>query len=179
VIKEAIWIPADINFLANVREFIQNIGREHRFSSRVTSSMMLAVEEACTNVIRHGYKNVQNGKILIEAIVRRMRLEIIIVDQGETYDPRLAVRPAITELAVRGKKGGLGILMIRKLMDEIDYRTEERGNEFHLIKYRDDLSKSHIFQFWHFVHDNRYLLVAAFINLFIIAVIVYLLFFLF
>ena len=168
MIKQAILIPAHINFLADVRNFIQNIGTDYRFSNRVTHSMMLAVEEACTNIIRHGYKDVPKGKILIEAIIHKLSLEIIIVDQGETYDPRTAVRPAITELADRGKKGGLGIMMIRKLMDEIDYRSENRGNEFHLLKYRDNMRQSHLFPILQFVHHNRFLLVAALINLVII-----------
>jgi anti-sigma regulatory factor (Ser/Thr protein kinase) len=172
VIKKAISIPAHINFLADVRNFIQNIGKIYRFSNRTINSLMLSAEEACTNIIRHGYKNIPDGKILIEVIVRRLSIRIIIVDQGETYDPRLAVRPAITELANRGRKGGLGIMMIRKLMDDIDYRREKRGNEFHLLKYRDDLNYSHFFHILHVLHANRYLIFAALINLLILTAVV-------
>jgi anti-sigma regulatory factor (Ser/Thr protein kinase) len=76
VIKKEISIPANINFLAEVREFIQRTGRNHHFSNMVINSVMLAAEEALTNIIRHGYANISNGMIHIEAIIRRLSLEI-------------------------------------------------------------------------------------------------------
>jgi serine/threonine-protein kinase RsbW len=177
VIKKELSIPANINFLAEVREFIQRTGRDHRFSNMVINAVMLSAEEALTNIIRHGYSNISNGMIHIEAIIRRLSFEIAIIDQGEFFDPRSAVRPAVAELADVGKKGGLGIMMIRKLMDEIDYFSGERGNEFRLTKYRETFSRSKLFPTWQYIRRNKSFLLAALINLMILTGFVLILFY--
>ncbi len=141
VVKEEITIPASMAQLRVVREFIENIGKKHKFSEKIINSFKLVVDEACTNIIRHGYLDVKDGKITIRAIIRRMSLTIVIIDQGKFFDPRQAKSPDLQKYVAIGKKGGLGILMMRKLMDDIQYHRTSRGNELRLTKMRDTIAE--------------------------------------
>ena len=134
--KKIFSITANINNLSKVREFIQKVTSQNHISNKVIHAIKLAVEEVCTNIIRHGYKGKKKGSIQIEIIIRRTSLTVIIIDQGQTFDPRQVKDPDLFKYVEVGKVGGLGIMMVRKLMDEIDYAVTPRGNEFRLKKYR-------------------------------------------
>lgn len=146
--KEEITIPAQMSYLLQVREFIEHIGKKYRYEDKLINSFKLVIDEACTNVIRHGYRDIKNGEITIKAIMRRLSLTIIIVDQGKSYDIRQANTPDLAKYVDIGKRGGLGILMMRKLMDDIQYSVTERGNEMRLTKHREDLRESALMQRW-------------------------------
>jgi len=159
---EEITIPAQMSYLMQVRDFIEHVGKRHKFSDKVVNSFKLVVDEACTNIIRHGYRDIKNGEIQIKAIVRRLSLTVVIVDHGISYDPRQANTPDLENYVNIGKKGGLGILMMRKLMDDLQYAVTERGNEFRLTKNRDATDESLMMQNWHLLNMRvRYTLVAS------------------
>ena len=86
--KEEITIPAKMSYLIQIRDFIEHIGKRHKFDDKIVNSFKLVIDEACTNIVRHGYRDIKNGEITIKAIIRRLSLTIIIVDQGQSYDPR-------------------------------------------------------------------------------------------
>lgn len=146
--KEEITIPAQMSYLIQVREFIERVGKRYKFDDKIVNSFKLVVDEACTNIIRHGYRDIKNGEITLKAIIRRLNLTIIIIDQGSSYDPRQANTPDLEKYINIGKKGGLGILMMRKLMDDIQYAVTERGNELRLTKYREGTNEPKLIQKW-------------------------------
>ena len=146
--KEEITIPAQMSYLTQVRDFIEHIGKRYHFHDKVINSFKLVIDEACTNVIRHGYRDIKNGEITIKAIIRRLSLTIVIVDQGISYDPNQANTPDLANYVNIGKKGGLGILMMRKLMDNLQYTVTENGNEFRLTKNRENRHESMAVQYW-------------------------------
>jgi serine phosphatase RsbU (regulator of sigma subunit)/anti-sigma regulatory factor (Ser/Thr protein kinase) len=135
--KELIAIPAQMSYLGQVRDFIDHIGKKYKYEDRLINSFKLVIEEACTNIIRHGYRDIKGGEITIKAIVRRQSLTIVVVDQGISYDPRQASTPDLEKYIQIGKKGGLGIFMMRKLMDDVQYNITSRGNELRLTKQRE------------------------------------------
>lgn len=160
--KEEITISAQMSYLTQVRDFIEHIGKKYHYNDKITNSFKLVVDEACTNIIRHGYRDIKNGEITIKAIVRRLSLTIIIIDQGRFYDPRQANTPDLAKYIDIGKKGGLGILMMRKLMDDMQYSATEHGNEFRLTKYRDGTHESKLMQRWNMLNLRiKYSIIAA------------------
>ena len=160
--KEEITVPAQMSYLIQVREFIEHIGKRYKFDDKVINSFKLVIDEACTNVIRHGYRDIKNGEITIKAIIRRLSLTILIIDQGKTYDPSQAATPDLGKYVDIGKKGGLGILMMRKLMDDLQYVVTERGNEFRLTKNRENAQEPILIQKWHELNlKTKYSLVAS------------------
>ncbi len=160
--KEEITIPAQMSYLIKVRDFIEHIGKRHKFDDKIVNSFKLVIDEACTNIIRHGYRDIKNGEITIKAVIRRLSLTIIIVDQGQSYDPRQANTPDLAKYVDIGKRGGLGILMMRKLMDDLHYSVTERGNEFRLTKYREALHESALSRRWNTLNmKSQYSIVAT------------------
>ncbi|RMF58626.1 MAG: HAMP domain-containing protein, partial [Calditrichaeota bacterium] len=148
VSKEELVIPASMNHLKEVRDFIERIGKKYKFSDKIINSFKLVVDEACTNIIRHGYLDIKDGKITIRAIIRRLSLTIVIIDQGKSFDPRQVQNPDLQKYVQIGKKGGLGILMMRKLMDDIQYNITHRGNELRLTKMRDSVEEPRFKNWW-------------------------------
>jgi serine/threonine-protein kinase RsbW len=146
--KEKYTIPAQFDHLVLVRNFIETTGQKYHFSNKVVNSVKLAVEEAITNIIRHGYKDLPPGKIVIKLYIRRFSLTIVLVDQGHSFDPRQVDAPDLKQYVEIGKIGGLGIMMIRKLIDEIDYYSYDGSNNFCLTKYRERANQSRLYHWW-------------------------------
>lgn len=135
--KEEIKVPADMKYLGELRDFVVRIGRKNGFDEKVIGALKLATDEAVTNIIRHSYRDMPGqGYVTMRAIVKSTSLTIVVIDQGKTFDPRNAKAPNMQEYIKIGKKGGLGIFMLQKLMDEIDYHVTTEGNELRLVKYR-------------------------------------------
>ncbi len=135
--KEEISVPATMGQLVEVRSFIEHIGKKYKIADKIINSFKLVADETCTNIIRHGYQNVKDGKIIIRAIIRRLSLTVVIIDQGKSFDPRQVSNPDLNHYVKIGKKGGLGIFMMRKLMDDIQYNLTSQGNELRLTKMRE------------------------------------------
>ncbi len=138
--KEIIQFNTEIENITFVRSFLANLGDKYHLSRNLIYKVQLAVEEAITNIIRHGYRGEVSGKIRLEIIVRHFTLMVVIIDRGKEFDPRLIDKPDLNQYVQVGKIGGLGIMMIKNLIDDIDYKVTERGNELYLIKYRKNVS---------------------------------------
>ncbi len=138
--KQQIKVPAHIDYLGDLRDFVTQIGHKHRFSDKVVNAFKLAVDEAATNIIRHAYRE-KEGLITIRAIAKKNSLTLSIIDQGTFFDPKRVKDPDLNRYIDIGKKGGLGIFIMRKLMDDIDYRRTDEGNELRISKSRDPQDK--------------------------------------
>jgi len=140
VIKEELKVPAHTDQLADLRDFVTRVGRKYAFPDKIVNAFKLSVDEASTNIMRHAYRETGGeGFITIRALVRHQSLTICLIDQGKFFDPRRVQDPDLQRYVQIGKKGGLGIFMMRKLMDEIDYRRTEEGNELRMTKNRQSL----------------------------------------
>ncbi len=136
VVKEQLKVPAKIDYLGELRDFVTKVGHRHGFSERVINAFKLSIDEAATNIIKHAYRDWE-GDITIRSIVKKNSMTIVLIDQGKYFDPRQVSDPDLQRYVEIGKKGGLGIFIMRRLLDEIDYRKTEEGNELWLIKNRD------------------------------------------
>jgi anti-sigma regulatory factor (Ser/Thr protein kinase) len=94
-----------------------------------------ALDEAVTNVFKHGYEG-RGGYIKITCTLDHNMLELNITDRGKKFDPSSAPPPDLDSDLQSRRVGGLGIYMMKKMMDEIEYRDNaDAGNELKLIKY--------------------------------------------
>ncbi len=115
-------------FRADLRSALSKTG----LSEKAVGQVVLAVDEAFTNVIRHSYRG-KEGKIQIEFRDCPDRVEITIRDFGKKFDPTQMPKP---ELPPK-KPGGLGIYFIKTLMDKVEYDGGcEDGNRLCLTKYK-------------------------------------------
>ena len=136
VIKEQLVVPAHIDYVADLREFVTKIGRKHGFSRNTINAFKLSIDEAATNIIKHAYRD-SDGSITIRGIIKRNSLTFVLIDQGKYFDPRRVKDPDLKRYVKIGKKGGLGIFIMRRLLDSIDYRKTEEGNELRLTKNKE------------------------------------------
>lgn len=119
-----------------VRAVINFFARQVGFEDAEAMNLMLAVDEACTNIIRHTYGNQADKSIYVRAESLDDRLEIVLEDTGPpipvgVLEPR-PLRREDEEL----KPGGLGTFFISSIMDRVAYESEPgRGNRLTMVKY--------------------------------------------
>jgi len=122
--------------LAKVRKFVKESAFECGFGEDEVEQITLAVDEACTNIIKHAYRYSPEGVIDIKIIFIDDKFTVTITDEGNGFDPNLIPIPDIQEFYKQKKVGGLGIYLMKKLMDEVIYSVEDnRKNRVTLVKY--------------------------------------------
>jgi anti-anti-sigma factor len=128
-------VAAEESQLGRVRDFVVAACDEAAFSERETSNTKLAVDEACTNIIKHAYSASEQGQITVRVGISPGSLRITLRDRGETFDYASIQDPDLDEYVETGRKGGLGIYLINRLMDGVEYKTTDAGNELVLSKH--------------------------------------------
>lgn len=126
-------IPTDPASLFLVRCLVERLTQQLELEREDIQRMVLAVDEACTNVVRHAYGNRPGERIILTFTVLPDRLEILIRDFGAPADPETFKVRDLREV----RPGGLGIHFIRSAMDEVRYEIpEDGGTLLRLVKYR-------------------------------------------
>jgi anti-anti-sigma factor len=126
-------VEADEGQLSRVRDFVVNVCETASFSPRETSNTKLAIDEACTNIIKHAYTE-KSGDIKVRAEISSGQVMFRIYDTGEHFDFASIKDPDLDQYVESGKKGGLGVFLINRLMDGVEYRANPDGNELVLAK---------------------------------------------
>ena len=129
-------IPSATRYLKDVRRFIVRHAKKAQLSNDAVEALQLAVDEACTNVIEHAYGGSTMHKVDITIVVDPTRFVVRIRDRGQPFDQQSYTAPDVVALTRRGQSGGLGVQVIRKLMDHVEYLSEGPTNEIRLTKYR-------------------------------------------
>ena len=133
-VKEAlVTFPAKESQLREIKSYVESVCRETALSDKDIDSILLAMEEACTNVIRHAYLYA-SGTIRIKITVTQKEIAFTIVDTGRSFDFDSAGSPDLARYVDTGRKGGLGIYLIRKVMDDVSYRTIRGENHLRMAK---------------------------------------------
>ena len=100
-------------------------------------AVKLAVEEACVNVITHGYAGLDPGPISLEFLADAGRLVVTIADEARPFEPDSLPDPDLTSDWKARPVGGLGWWLIRKMVDDIEYESKPGGgNRLTLVKRR-------------------------------------------
>lgn len=135
-LKDRLVVTNDTRYLALVRDFVARVLKYARVDRRDENKIILAVDEAVSNVIEHGYPSGQRGTIEIEVDSTDAEVRVVIHDQGRVFNPESVSEPDIYEHVKVGRKKGLGIFLMRQIMDEVCYRFRDGvKNELTLIKY--------------------------------------------
>ncbi len=121
--------------LSLIREFTKDAAAKTGFDNETVSKIVLAVDEACTNVIKHAYRYSPEGEILISINFETPRFIVSITDNGNHFNPELVPEPNVKEYYKQRKVGGLGVFLMKKLMDEVKYTTVQNRNKVVLVKY--------------------------------------------
>ena len=136
--KYRLKLPIDTANLDLIREFVGGIAKNLGFSEEDIHRIELAVDEASTNVIRHAYKgDPENEKfVFIDVKTYSDRLEISVIDNGKGFKPENIKTPEMDAYFKKMKRGGLGLYLIRTLMDKVDYFIKPGvRNRVKMVKY--------------------------------------------
>jgi len=125
--------PARLENLKGILEFVEGLGRHTPLSARDITALKLSVEEVCTNIIRHSYLY-DSGEIKILGIQAKHALTLRISDEGRPFDPTKLRETQLDQHIRSQRKGGLGLQLVKKLMDEVEYRYQNGENCLKLVK---------------------------------------------
>lgn len=114
-------IASDLAELARVNDRMTELLAGHDFEESVVYAAQLALEEALSNVIRHGFDDPRPHEISVLVRVERPQVEIQVIDDGREFDPIAAPEPALDLSLAQRRPGGLGIHLLRSFVSEMRY----------------------------------------------------------
>jgi phosphoserine phosphatase RsbU/P len=114
--------------IARLGERLGEFAAVHQLTPSVLSDLNLALEEAVTNIISHGYSDHREHEILVRIRVESGAVIVELKDDARAFNPITAPDADVTTPLDERTAGGLGIHLMRKLMDEIEYQRLEDGN---------------------------------------------------
>lgn len=125
---------ADLASLTAMRDFVRDAADSSGPDAQAVADMVLAVNEATTNLVLYGYRG-EPGTIEIEVGYEGKDLVVCLRDWSPPFDPAQVPDRDVTEPLEQRPLGGLGIFMMRRLTDELIYRSRpDESNELILIK---------------------------------------------
>jgi serine/threonine-protein kinase RsbW len=132
---QSVRFAAKFEFLDEMRDFVGDIARVGGFDEKDVYNIQLATDEAASNIIEHAYEGVTNGILDLSCGIDKNAITIILVDYGEPFDPSVIPLPDLKADLSERKIGGLGIFLMRKLMDEVHYEPrKDKSNVLTMIK---------------------------------------------
>lgn len=135
----ALHLTSDPPLLSVMRAAVSKVCELAGFNNMETSKIILALDEACSNIIKHAYKGQTGEKIVITCRIKPTRLEFLLEDEGEPADiEKIKSRP-LNEI----RPGGLGVYLITSVMDIVKYSSgSESGNRLymHILRPKDEAS---------------------------------------
>ena len=133
-LQRCITLPNDIEEVPQLATFVDEVCEALEFDMSTTMSLNLALEEAVVNVMSYAYPSGTTGNVNIEAMANEKRLKFIISDWGTPFDPTAEKEVDTTLSAEERPIGGLGIHLVRQIMDSINYERIDGKNVLTLRK---------------------------------------------
>lgn len=130
-------IPSSTRFLEDVRKFVTTHAAAAEYSESSVEQLKIAVDEACSNVIKHAYEGRGDNPIDITVIIQPEKITVKIRDKGRSFNSKNYCEPDLIRYAKSKKSGGFGVHLMHKLMDEVKYRSRGDVNECCLVKFKD------------------------------------------
>jgi serine/threonine-protein kinase RsbW len=128
-------VPSTTENLALIRDFVSRIAAQAGLNETEVGQLELAVDEACANVIEHAYGDDKSKQVMIRAVFDDDTLRIHVIDTGQGFDPTQVQQQDLKDLIAKRKTGGLGMRLIKTLMDEVHYEIEPgKKNELRMVK---------------------------------------------
>jgi phosphoserine phosphatase RsbU/P len=127
-------LASQLSELPRLAAEVARIGREHDLPAEVVSDLTLALEEAVSNVIRHGYGERPDGPISVAFHATGESIVVTVEDAAVGFDPLKHPEPDLTVPVETRPAGGMGVYLIKRLMDEVDYRMDDGRNVLTLTK---------------------------------------------
>ena len=127
-----ITIPSHPRYLSLIRTVTAKAGEIYGMSHDVIEKVKLAIDEACSNILKYAYCGDADKKIIVKFRVARKKFEVIIEDSGIKAQPECIAGRNLDDV----RPGGLGIHLIKRAFDVYEFDERKKtGNRLRLIKY--------------------------------------------
>lgn len=130
-----IQLMNQVDEIPRLESFIEEIGEELGLDMPTVMNINLAIEEAVTNVVLYAYAPGAHGTLTVDAVATDDYLKLVITDAGVPFDPTQKKDPDITLGVEERQIGGLGIMLVRKIMDSVNYERIGGHNVLTVRKY--------------------------------------------
>ncbi|MGW8122613.1 ATP-binding protein [Roseivirga echinicomitans] len=127
-------IPYSKNKLRLMRKFVTEVLHEHSVPDIETNMMVLAVDEVCANIIIHGQCSDLEDYVKITISFNEEGVWFDIIDKGAAFDIIKYNEPILGDLIRAKQKGGVGIMLVKKIMDKIEFDSSPNQNTLRLFK---------------------------------------------
>lgn len=131
---DVIRLTNRLSELDRLHAFFESCGSRHGWTDKLKGQLVLACDELLTNTISYGYP--QGGEHEIVLSVRALPgiVEVTLEDEGIPFDPLQKDEPDITLGLEERDVGGLGLMFVKRLMDELQYERTDTGNRLRMAK---------------------------------------------
>jgi len=126
---------ASTRSLKDIRDFVARAAKPLPIDDDLLDQLILAVDEAATNIINHALKLMPNEEFFVEIEAQDNSILIRLIDHGKPFNPDGIPLPDIEDSIHKKKRGGLGIYLMRQIMDDVKYFRKNSSNVTELIKY--------------------------------------------
>jgi serine/threonine-protein kinase RsbW len=130
-ITRAAYLESLNDFRAFIKEHCSNIPE---VTEEILYDVQLAADEACTNIISHGYAGMDPGSIILDLEVDHDKIVLTLTDFGHSFEPSSAPVPDVDAPIEERELGGFGLFFIQPSVDDMDYQVTEDGNKMILTK---------------------------------------------
>ena len=132
-IQRSITLPNDIATISQLSEFVETVCEEKGLDMALTMNLNLALEEAVVNVMSYAYPDSQ-GDVKVDIIIDDQKVVSILTDSGIPFDPTQKGDVDTTLPAEERPIGGLGIHLVKQIMDKVSYQYVDNQNILTLEK---------------------------------------------
>ncbi len=112
--------------LKDIRDFVEETLQQHAVSELDISTIVLAVDEVCANLIIHSHGCDETHQLRLAINVKKDRIEFDIIDNSEIFNINEYKAPDLDEIVKTGRKGGVGLILVKRIMDKIEILTGEK-----------------------------------------------------
>lgn len=135
--EKSIILANDISEITRLYEFIEEVGNDFSLSPDIVFNLNLVLEEAVVNIINYAYPKEEHQFIYLSARMNDGSIVLVLTDTGKEFDPTMVPEADVTLSAEDRQIGGLGIFLIRQIMNEVRYERIEGKNVLTLEKKLD------------------------------------------
>ena len=132
--EKSIILANDISEISRLYEFIEELGNDFSLSPDIVFNLNLVLEEAVVNIINYAYPKEEHESIYLSARMHEGSIILVLTDTGKEFDPTAVPEADVTLSADDRQIGGLGIFLIRQIMNEVKYERIEGKNVLTLEK---------------------------------------------
>ena len=128
-------VPCSKSRLGDIRDFLQRVLSENSIPEVTINTLILAVDEVCANLIIHSHNCNPDEHIELKVKVSgNSEITFDIIDHGDGFNIGEYEEPNISDIVKQKRKGGIGLMLVRRIMDEIELIEGEKKNVYRLHK---------------------------------------------